>query len=151
MRRKIVSCGFVLPCAREVSTASTVRPWCATNSSRSRAVFESRPSFSPAAAQRVEHGQRVVVQLEVVRVRPRTLHLDGRAVRVARPAHPLDDPLGEEHPDLLVVVELGMTLQRRERRAPSLVVARRVELEPVALPETHVPLRAEVGRPVSRS
>ena len=47
--RKIASCGFVLPCTREVSTASTSRPWCATNSSRSRAVFESSPSFSPRA------------------------------------------------------------------------------------------------------
>ncbi len=38
-----------------------------------------------------------------------------------------------------------MPLQRRERRAPRLVVARRVELEPVALPEPRVTLGAEVG------
>ncbi len=52
---------------------------------------------------------------------------------------------GEEHPDLLVVVELGMPLQRRERGAPRFVVARRVELEPVALAEAAVALGPEVG------
>ena len=84
-------------------------------------MFESSPSFKPAAAQRVERRERVVVELEVVRVLPGALHLDGRRVRVAAPAHPLDDPLGEEHPDLLVVVELRVPLQAVEaaRRASS--------------------------------
>ncbi len=50
------------------------------------------------------------------RVLPGTRHLDRRGVGVADPAHPLDDPLGEQHPELLVVVELRMALEARERR-----------------------------------
>ena len=76
-------------------------------------------------AQLVEHRQRVVEQLEVLGTLPRARHLDGARVRVAGAAHPLDDPLGEEDPDLLVVVELGMPLQRRDRLAARGVVAGR--------------------------
>ena len=46
---KIVGCGFVRPKAPEPSAASTSSRWCATNSSRSRPVLETRPSFSPCS------------------------------------------------------------------------------------------------------
>ena len=120
-------------------------PWCATNSSRSRDEFESSPIFRPRPRSVVEHGQRVVVELEVRRVRPASLHLDRGRVRVPRAAHADDDPLGEQHPDLLVVVELGMPLHLRERGGARLLVAAWVEVEPVAEPERAVAVRAEVG------
>ena len=40
-------------------------------------------------------------------VLPGVGHLRGAGVRVADPSHALDDPLGEEDPDLLVMLELG--------------------------------------------
>ncbi len=87
----------------------------------------------------------------MVRVRPGTFHLDGSRVGVAGAAHALDDPLREEHPDLLVVVELRMALQRRERGSPGGVVPTRIELEAVPPSEAHVPLGPEVGaRPGDR-
>ena len=101
--------------------------------------------LQPAGAQRLERRQHVVEELEVVGVLPGARHLGGAGVRVADPAHALDDPLGEEDPDLLVVVELRVPLERRERGAARLVVARRVELEAVPRAEPPVALGPEVG------
>ncbi len=79
-----------------------------------------------------------------MRVRPPSLHLHGSAIGVPRASHPDDDPFGEEHPDLLVVVELGMTLDLGEGRRPCLLVPGRIEVEAVAEPEPVVTLRPEV-------
>ena len=115
--RKIDSCGFTLPCARDESDASTSSAWCATNASRSRAVFETSPSLSPRARSVVERRQHVVVEVEVVRVLPGARHLDGALVRaLGVAAHAADDPLGEQHPHLFVVLELRMQLERVEAR-----------------------------------
>ena len=99
----------------------------------------------PVLAQPIEHGQCVVVELEVRGVGPPALHLDGGLVRVADAAHAANDPLGEEHPDLLVVVELRVALHLRERRRAGFVVPRRVELEPVPAAELAVALGPQVG------
>ena len=83
--RKIDSCGFVFPCAPDAIAASTSS---------------------------LEHGQRVLVQLEVLRVLPSLRHLDRAVVRtVGVTAHPADDPLGERDPDLLVVAEVRMLVE----------------------------------------
>ena len=108
MRRKIVSWGFVLPC--ETRREDRVDPQRVVRDERveiARAVRQ-ETDLQAAPAQLLEHRQRIVVELEVMCVAPRSLHLAGGGVGVADPAHPLDDPLGEEDPDLLVVVELGM-------------------------------------------
>ena len=99
----------------------------------------------PPLAQEVQHRQRVVVELEVLRAHPAPLHLGRGPTRVALAAHPDDDPLGEENPDLLVVVELGMALELADRSRARLLVARRVEVEPVAEPKPLVALRPEIG------
>ena len=144
--RKIVSCGFVFPCACEVRTASATSPWWATNSAEVRAT-SSRAARSAARARRMspsvgaassysskcaECAQRCSISTAARYVSP-------------RPAHADDHALGEEHPDLLVVVELGMPLHLRERRRPRLLVPRGVEVEPVPQPERAVPVRPEVG------
>ena len=59
--------------------------------------------------------------------------------------HPEDDLLGERDPDLLVVDERVVRLQRRDRRHPSLLVQRRLEHQPVPLANAPVPLRPELG------
>src|SRR6266545_4002150 len=69
-------------------------------------------------SQLVEHGQRIVEQLEVLRTLPGACHLDCAPIGVADAPHPLDDPLGEEDPYLLVVFQLGMPLQRRDFDVP---------------------------------
>ena len=76
---------------------------------------------------------------------PGSRHLDRALVRALRvTAHPADDPLGEEHPDLLVVIELRMAFDRLDRSRASLRVSLRIELEPEAAPERLVSLRSEV-------
>ena len=96
-------------------------------------------------AEVVEHRQRVLEELEVVGALPGACHLEGARIRVAGAAHALDDPLGEEHPDLLVVVELRVPLQRRDRVAARLLVAVRLELEAEPRAEPAVTLGPEVG------
>src|SRR6185312_9785134 len=64
--------------------------------------------------------------------------------RVLGPAHPAHDPLGETEPDLVVVLELGMASQIDERRVASLLVASRLEPEPVALAGADVRLGPEL-------
>ena len=95
------------------------------------AAVRTRPSFSPSRAQPGEHGQDVSYRSKFSD-RSQAGHLDreiARGVRVA--AHPANDPLGEREPELLVVTQLRVALQRHERRSPGLGVAGRVELEPV--------------------
>ena len=93
-----------------------------------------QPQLQALRAQRLENRQGVVVQLEMLRLAPGGGHLDGGAARVSAAAHPLHDPLGEEHPDLLVVVELRVPLEtpRSQRGAPRR--SGRVEVEPVPRP-----------------
>ena len=100
----------------------------------SRDEFVSRPIFKPARAQLVEHGDRVLVQLEVLVQLPALRDVDGARVRRGlHAAHAEHDALGEREPDLVVVVELGVPLEMHERRVARLVEARRVERQPVAL------------------
>src|SRR3954454_23232161 len=98
-----------------------------------------------AIAQIVEHRQRVLEELEVVGALPRAGHLERAGVRVAGAAHPLDDPLREQDPDLLVVVELRVALQRRDRIASRLLVAFGDEVEAETRAEPAVALGAEIG------
>lgn len=80
----------------------------------------------------------------MMRVRPRPFHLARGGVGVTRSAHALDDPLREADPNLLVVVELGMPLEVDERRAPRVVVAPRVERQPMARAQARIALRSEI-------
>ena len=91
-----------------------------------------------------EHGQGVVVQLEVLCALPGVRHLLRACVRLADAAHADDDSFGEEHPDLLVVVELRSTLERRDRAAARVVIPRGIEFEPEPLAEPAVALGPEV-------
>ena len=68
-------------------------------------------------------------------------HVAGSA-RVA--AHPEHDLLGERDPDLLVVHELVVALERLDRSDARVRVAVRVEREPVPLPDAPVPLRPQL-------
>ena len=58
---------------------------------------------------------------------------------------PTHDLLGEGDPDLLVVDELGVVLDLVDRREPRLLVASRVEREPVPLAEPPVPVGPQLG------
>src|ERR671934_87858 len=86
-------------------TSRTIRPADTRRSYSSlehqgRRALDLRDLDLPAG---LEHGQRVLVQLEVRRVQPALRHLDGALVRRVRvAAHPADDLLGEYDPDLLV-------------------------------------------------
>ena len=94
-----------------------------------------QPDPELVAPERLEHGDRIVVEVEVGVDLPAADDLDGaraRAVGVA--AHAADDVLGERDPDLLVVHELGVHPQVGERREPRGLVAFGVEAEPVARP-----------------
>src|SRR5205085_1272804 len=87
----------------------------------------------------------------VLCVLPGAGHLDGAAVRVAVAAHAFDDALGEEDPDLLVVLELRVALERRKGRPPRVLVACRIERQPVPGAEPRIALGPEVGpRPRDR-
>src|SRR5437764_878275 len=97
-----------------------------------------------ARAQIVEHRQRVLEELEVVGALPGARHLHRARIRVAGAAQALDDPLREEHPHLLVVVELRVALQRRDRVPAGLVVAVRGEVEAEVRPEPAIALGPEV-------
>ena len=103
-----------------------------------------QPDLQPMFPHRRQRRQRIVVQLEMNRMRPAPLHLHRCRIGVAPAAHPQDDPLGEEHPDLLVVIQLRMPLHLRERSRARLVVPGRLEVEPVSEPERPVSVRSEV-------
>jgi hypothetical protein len=107
---------------------------------------ETDPETVPA--KRLEHGDRVLVQLEVLGAEPavRDRFRDrphARAVAVA--AHPADDVLGEADPDLLVVVELGVVLEVLERGGARLRVPSRVERKAKALARGPVAVGPEQG------
>src|SRR2546423_7200645 len=103
------------------------------------------PELEALGPQLRQHGQRVLVELEVLGVLPGLRHRDGAIVsRVGVAAHAADDPLCECDPDLLVVLELGVALDALDGPLARRRVARRVELQPEALTESLVPLRPEL-------
>ena len=144
--RKIDSCGLVQPWARDAIAQSTSSRWWATKSEISRPPFETRPSFSPWRAQlvRARAGRRRRGRSSPSAPRPASSRPRGRGLRRLA-AHPADDPLGEGEPELLVVAELRVTLERVDRGGAGLRVPRRVEVEPVALAQPPVALGPEIG------
>jgi hypothetical protein len=95
-------------------------------------------------AQLGEHGEDVLVQLEVLRMQPAVRDLLGKGAHVLTGAtHPAHDVLREADPDLGVVLELGMVLQVLDGGDPGVVVALSVENEPEAVPGGAVALRTE--------
>ena len=93
------------------------------------------PDPQAVRAERLEGGQSVVVEEEVLVPLPLPHELDGARAREHRiAAHALDDVLREADPELLVVDELRMALQVLERREPRVLVARAVERQPVTRP-----------------
>src|SRR5205085_9290551 len=84
----------------------------------------------PEAPQLPEHRQGVLVQVEVAVLLPGPLDRDGALARaLAVAAHAAHDPLRELDPDLLVVPELRVPLERLDGSRARLLVPRRVELE----------------------
>ena len=105
----------------EPTAASTSSAWCETNASRSRPVFETSPILSPCSRSAASTGSVSSYSSKLRRVLPGASHLDSRLVGTLRvAAHPADDPLREQHPDLLVVIELRMPLDRLDRRGARL-------------------------------
>jgi hypothetical protein len=108
--RKIDSCGFTFSVRRDDKAASTSERVMRTKAARSRAVFETRRELEPAAPRSSSVGSTSRRGRSCARA-PTRASLGGAVVggvRVA--AHAADDPLGEEHPDLLLVLELRMPL-----------------------------------------
>ena len=104
------------------------------------------PDPQAVRAERLERGQSVVVEEEVLVPLPLPYEIDGARAREHRvAAHALDDVLREADPELLVVDELRMALKVLERRATRLLVASAVEGQPVPGADPLVPLRAELG------
>ena len=108
------------------------------------------PDLQAVSPELVEHGDRIVVEGEVLVLLPRSDHV-GRALpgAVCVSAHAANDVLGERDPDLVVVHQLALALQLGDRRRPSGVVALGCEHEPVPLPHAAVSLRPEL-RPGSK-
>src|SRR5262245_61816361 len=106
----------------------------------------------PAGTERLERRKRVLVEEEVLVPLPFADDLDRalpRALRVA--SHPANDLLREADPQVLVVDEIGMTLQRLDRSASGVVVERAVEGQPMSGADALVPRRPELGpRPEER-
>ena len=100
----------------------------------------------PGAPQLFQHRQDVLEQLEVLRHAPAFLDL-GRAVASERlgTAHTDEDLLGEAVPDRLVVQQLRMTFEVEDRGLARIVVAARVERDPVARSNARVAIRGELG------
>ena len=97
-------------------------------------------------AQLLEDGQRVLVEVEVAVLLPGALDRGGAFARpLALAAHTADDPLGEGDPNLLVVLQLRVPLERRDGRGSRVLVAGRVELEAELLAAPPVALRPELG------
>ena len=104
------------------------------------------PDFQAVRTELCEDRQRVLEELEVRRLLPTARHLDRALVgAVGVAAHAANDPLSEEHPDLLVVVELRVPLDRLDRGGARLRVSRGVELEPEPPSEQLIAVRAQVG------
>ena len=101
--------------------------------------------LEPVPTQLLQHRQRVLVELEVLRMLPGLRHRDSALVgRVRTAAHPADDPLRERDPDLLVVLELRVAPDALDGPLACLAVARRVELEAEALAQPLVALGTEL-------
>src|SRR4051795_9420725 len=102
--------------------------------------------LEPVLTELRERRQDVFEDLEVVRVLPCACHLDRAFVgAIGVAAHAADDLLSEEHPNLLVVVELRVPLERRDGVRPRIRVALGFELDPEPLAQPLVALRAEIG------
>src|SRR6266545_2663252 len=80
----------------------------------------------------------------MLRPLPRARHLHRAGVRLARAAHPGDDPFGEEYPDFFVVIEFWVPFELRERCYARCLVVRGVECELEALVKPSIALRPEV-------
>jgi hypothetical protein len=104
------------------------------------------PELHPLEPEVRQHGERVLVEIEVRRVEPPGR--DGfrhRADARAPAAHPPDDVLREADPDLLVVLELGVVAEVLDRRGSRLGVEGGIERQPVPLPGRPVALGAQQG------
>src|SRR5919198_1592216 len=102
------------------------------------------PDLQADAPQLVEHGKRVLVEVEVAVLLPRALDRDRAVVgQLARAAHAADDALRKRDPDLLVVLELGMSFERLHGGRASLLVARRVEPQAELLAAAAISLRPQ--------
>ena len=111
-----------------------------------------QPDPEPVGSERIEHGDGVVVEVEVGVDLPATDDLDGAGARaVGSAAHATNDVLGERDPDLLVVLELGVHPQVGEGRDPRLLVPLRVEARarvsppPAGRQRARAPARAARG------
>src|SRR6185312_7378903 len=92
-----------------------------------------------------EHGRDVLVELEVRRDSPAFFDLGGAVARERlRSAHADEDLLREAVPDRLVVQKLGMALEVLDRRFARLVVAARVQRDPVPPGDARVTLRGQL-------
>jgi hypothetical protein len=101
--------------------------------------------LEPPGPQVGERRQDVLEDLEVVRVLPGARHLDGALVRpVGVAAHAADDLLREEHPDLLVVVELRVPLEGPHGMCARLTVALGIEIQAEPLAEAPVALGTQI-------
>ena len=108
-------------------------------------MFETSPILSPCSRSAASTGSVSSYSSKFSACSQRARHLHGAFVgALGVAAHPADDPLREQHPDLLVVVELRMPLDSLDRGRPSVRVPARIELEPEASAERLVALRPEI-------
>ena len=108
------------------------------------------PDEEAVRPQRGDRGERIVVEGEVLVPLPLANHLGGARARAGGvAAHADDDPLGEGDPDLLVVNEPLSTLQLVDRVEPRLVVAGRIEPEPV--PDANAPIPVTPATSLAKS
>ena len=104
-----------------------------------------QPDAKTVRPQRSDRGQRVVVEEEVLVALPLAHDLHrARASALRRATHAAHDRLGERDPDLLVVLELGMALEARQRREARVLVPVGIERQPVTLTCSAIPLRPEL-------
>ena len=93
------------------------------------------PDHEPVTPQLVERGERVLVEREVLVPLPFTDHLGRtRACSTGIAPHPENDLLGERDPDLLVVNEIAIVLQRLDRARTGVVIATRSSASPCRSP-----------------
>ena len=137
---KIEACGFVRPWLLEPTATSTSRRVMSRELLEVALPVRDQADAEPVVTELVEHGERIVVEVEVGVDLPAAHHVGRacpRAVGVA--AHAADDVLGERDPDLLVVHELGVRPQIVEGREPCRLVAAGIEAEPVSSPRDGTP------------
>src|SRR5687767_6611987 len=116
------------------------------------AAVRDQADLDAVLPQRGERGQRVLVERETLVLLPGTDELLGAGARpFGVAAHPAHDLLREDDPQLVVVLVVRMALQPVERGEAGVLVALRVEREPMPLADLAVPLGAELGaRPRER-